>query len=506
MSQGIHLRKYGVEATIDFDIYEVDGVDLRVDWVPAQADCEIMKDGGASTLCDNTATDEGSTYSVVLTATEMQFARGVLKIVDAATKVFLDKVVVIETYGNASAQHAFDLDTASVAQGADNNTILSSLTIASGAVDSNLKFIEGDATSGNNATLKLKQLDITNNAATAVIIASTGGGGDGASVTGNGTGHGITATGGATSGSGINAASGASGGQGIQAAAIGGNGAGASFQGKGSGAGLDLRAELTGSGMFARGGATSGAGILATAQANNDAGMELVKNGTGDDFDADTIATDTAAILVGTVTNAQGTDVATDVALLVGTDGKALISTDAQDLSGTLDVNTKTLTANAITAAAINADAITAAKIADDAIAAEHLATGAVVAATFAANAITSTVVADNTVTAAKLNADCITNAKIADDAIAAENLATGAIAADAVGATALDNIVVSDLALIPASAAKIVDAIAILFMALRNKATATSSAQTIGNDAGVTIATAVLSDAAGTTTKEEFA
>ena len=106
------LRKYGVQATIDFEAYEVDGVDLRTDWTPAQSDCEIMKDGGSSTQCDNTATDEGSTYSIVLTATEMQFARGVLKVVDAATKVFLDTVVHIETYGNASAQHAFDLDIA----------------------------------------------------------------------------------------------------------------------------------------------------------------------------------------------------------------------------------------------------------------------------------------------------------------------------------------------------------------------------------------------------------
>ncbi len=109
---GARLRKYGVQATIDFEVYEVDGVDLRTDWTPAQSDCEIMKDGGSSTQCDNTATDEGSTYSIVLTATEMQFARGVLKIVDSATKVLLDTVVHIETYGNASAQHAFDLDTA----------------------------------------------------------------------------------------------------------------------------------------------------------------------------------------------------------------------------------------------------------------------------------------------------------------------------------------------------------------------------------------------------------
>lgn len=111
--QGCHLRKYGVETTVDFEVFEIDGVDLRVDWVPAAADCEIMKDEGTSTQCTNTATDEGSTYSIVLTATEMQAARLVLKVVDAATKVFLDKVLVIETYGNASAMHAFDLDTAS---------------------------------------------------------------------------------------------------------------------------------------------------------------------------------------------------------------------------------------------------------------------------------------------------------------------------------------------------------------------------------------------------------
>ncbi len=108
--QAVHLRKYGVQATIDFEIYEVDGVDLRVDWVPAAADCEVMKDGGTSTECTNTAIDEGSTYSIVLTTTEMEAARLVVKVVDAATKVFLDKIIVIETYGHASAQHAMDLD------------------------------------------------------------------------------------------------------------------------------------------------------------------------------------------------------------------------------------------------------------------------------------------------------------------------------------------------------------------------------------------------------------
>jgi hypothetical protein len=89
-----------------------------------------MKDGGASTLCDNTATDEGSTYSIVLTATEMSAARLVLKIVDAAAKVLLDKVIIIETYGNASGQHAFDLDTADQVAA----SVTAGVTLAAGAI------------------------------------------------------------------------------------------------------------------------------------------------------------------------------------------------------------------------------------------------------------------------------------------------------------------------------------------------------------------------------------
>lgn len=108
--QGVHLRKYGVETKIDFELYEVDGVDLRTDAADAGSDCSIMKDEGAEATCTNDFVDEGKGYSITLDATEMQAARIVVYIVDSATKVWLDKVIVIETYGHASAQHAVDLD------------------------------------------------------------------------------------------------------------------------------------------------------------------------------------------------------------------------------------------------------------------------------------------------------------------------------------------------------------------------------------------------------------
>lgn len=80
--------------------------------------------------------------------------------------------------------------------------------------------------------------------------------------------------------------------------------------------------------------------------------------------------------------------------LALGTDDLPKISTDAQDLSGTLDINTKTITASAITAAAIATDAIAATKIAPNAIGASEIADGAIDTATFSVGAIDSDVLA----------------------------------------------------------------------------------------------------------------
>ena len=128
--QGIYLRKYGVEAKIPFVLYEVDGVDLRTDAADAGSDCTVMKDEEAEATCDNDFVDEGMGYSITLTATEMEAARIVVHIVDSATKVWLDDSLIIETYGNASAQHAFDLDTAATAmRGTDSAALASGVDV-----------------------------------------------------------------------------------------------------------------------------------------------------------------------------------------------------------------------------------------------------------------------------------------------------------------------------------------------------------------------------------------
>lgn len=116
MAQGPYLRKYGVETIIHFHLFEVDGVDLRTDAAHAKGDTIIMKNEGAEANTSNGFVDEGLGYSITLDSGEMTTARIVVYVIDQSTKQWLDTVINIETYGNASAQHAFDLDTAMASQ------------------------------------------------------------------------------------------------------------------------------------------------------------------------------------------------------------------------------------------------------------------------------------------------------------------------------------------------------------------------------------------------------
>src|SRR6266566_7624413 len=67
-----------------------------------------------------------------------------------------------------------------------------------GGTPANVVQIDGNATSGNNATLNLKKLNIINNAGDAIVASSTGSNGNGIAASGNGTGNGINGQGGAT--------------------------------------------------------------------------------------------------------------------------------------------------------------------------------------------------------------------------------------------------------------------------------------------------------------------
>lgn len=107
----VFLRKYGAAARVLFHLFEVDGVDFRVDAVCTSTDCVINKDEASAENTVNKFVDIGKGYYQEYSPTEMTCARALVSIADAATKAWLDMGFVIETYGNASAQHAMDFDT-----------------------------------------------------------------------------------------------------------------------------------------------------------------------------------------------------------------------------------------------------------------------------------------------------------------------------------------------------------------------------------------------------------
>lgn len=190
-------------------------------------------------------------------------------------------------------------------------------THTAGMMPSDMKAIDNQATSGNNATLYLKQLNIQNNANEAVLIASTGSNKEGLKVTsatgnavlisGDDNGMRIQASGAASSGILVN---GGSGGVGINAY---GEVAGVLAEGSGA-AGIGLKALGAGSGEgFAAIGGTSGGGAQFTAGiSSSNAGM-TIDGGTANGLDISTQATDGHGVNIigvgtGSGINTEGTN------------------------------------------------------------------------------------------------------------------------------------------------------------------------------------------------------
>ncbi len=111
-------RKYGVQSDIYFPLIVAGSTDFAGsgDYTHASGDVKVSKDGGAAATATNSpsviAMGNGNMWKLTLTATEMQAALIAVVVSDAATKAIDDQMIIINTYGNASGQHAFDLDTA----------------------------------------------------------------------------------------------------------------------------------------------------------------------------------------------------------------------------------------------------------------------------------------------------------------------------------------------------------------------------------------------------------
>ena len=105
-------RKYGAATTIDgITLITAAAQSFKANPTLAAGDVKISKDGGAFANLASlpTVTPAGDTsVQVALSATEMQAARIVVKFVDAAGAEWESFLIVIETFGNASAQFTGD--------------------------------------------------------------------------------------------------------------------------------------------------------------------------------------------------------------------------------------------------------------------------------------------------------------------------------------------------------------------------------------------------------------
>ena len=154
------LRKYGVGTTFYFPLITYGSTDFDENRDPSgTSSARISKNGKPFQDAENLIgyVDEGI-YEIDLTATEMEAAVIMIVIKDDinSPKLWEDQAININTYGNASAEHAFDLDSTAIDSGV--NVIQSDLVVLDAVVYniySDTTIILSDLTYGVNVVTVL---------------------------------------------------------------------------------------------------------------------------------------------------------------------------------------------------------------------------------------------------------------------------------------------------------------------------------------------------------------
>lgn len=132
-------RKYGEETTITFSLVDPDGVDFATGAVHASGDTKIVSDDVVEANTTNGFVDNGTGYALTLTEAEMTNKRIHLFVIDQGTKAWLDRDIVIETYGHADAQHDTTLweGIPATHSGVTSDLTLNTITLETGASTTN---------------------------------------------------------------------------------------------------------------------------------------------------------------------------------------------------------------------------------------------------------------------------------------------------------------------------------------------------------------------------------
>ena len=419
--------RYGVAETFNFKLYNADGT-LDVDEADGGTEVSVSCNEGAETTATNDFVDEGTFYSIALTAAELQCERVAVVVAATTTEVFF-----IQTSGNASAMTpTYEANVASVT--ADAITASAIATDAIGAAEIAASAIGASEIADGGIT----STEFGTGAITATVIAADA----------------------------------------IGASELAADAIGASEIAAGAIA-EDAYDTTAGSfkplGIIDQGTAQSATAttvVLRSAAAFGDdtiLGATIVACGSTQGYCQSGVitdyvnSTDTATVATwgvtpsGTVTYyvfgtapSSGGGGGLDAAGVRAAIGLASANLDTQltaiddyvdtevaailDDTGTSGVQ---IPAGEIVAATFGAGAIDAAAIATDAIGAAEIAASAIGASEIADGGITSTEFGTGAITATVIAADAIGASELAADAIGASEIAAGAIAEDAYDTTA---------------------------------------------------------------------
>lgn len=424
--------RYGVAETFNFKLYNADGT-LDVDEADGGAEVSLSCNEGTETTATNDFVDEGTFYSIALTATEMQCERIAVVIAATTTEVFF-----IQTHSNASAmtpqadanvtQYGGSAGTFSGGRPEVNTTHAAGTAWGSGAITA--ASIAADAITA--AKIAADAIGASEIAADAIAAAEIANGAIDAATFAAGA---IDATAIATDAIGaaelaadaIGASELAT--DAIGAAEIAANAITAAEVADGT---IDEATFATTAGSF------DALGIVdqGTAQAATGTTLQLRAAAT---FADDEIIGATCLITGGSA----GVGQARTVTDYVSSTDTATVATWTTTPTGTITyecfgtsagggsvsiaaggITASSFAAGAIDAAAIATDAIGAAELAADSITASEIAADAIGASELAASAIGASEIADGGITSAEFGTGAITATTIATDAIGAAEVA----------------------------------------------------------------------------------
>lgn len=138
-------REFGVAADFDFPLIIFGSTENDFSTSPSfvAGDVMLSKDGSTFVNINSSTTSQiginSGIFALNLDSTEMQMARGVVKIVDqTATKVWEDQAILIATHGDTAALYAFNRSSSSpnVAAAIVNAGAITSTSFAAGAINS----------------------------------------------------------------------------------------------------------------------------------------------------------------------------------------------------------------------------------------------------------------------------------------------------------------------------------------------------------------------------------